>query len=134
MSNQFGRAEFLSRGARGGVATGANLLHGNAELTQIRLESGEHIYSTDHAKGEVGVVVYPWEITVSRVHQPDSALNVITGDIRSIVHVGSRVRVRIGPITAEVTSASAEKLDLTTGGRAVASFKATGTRLLPLTR
>ena len=44
------------------------------------------------------------------------------------------VRVRIGPITAEVTAASADKLDLTNGGKAVAAFKATGTRILPLTR
>jgi len=119
--------------------TGANLLHGVAqrydgELTLVRLESGEEIYSTDRAAGDVGVVVYPWEITVSRVHQPDSALNVIHGDVRSVVHVGSRVRVRIGPITAEVTAASAERLDLVQGGRAVAIFKATGTRLLPQTR
>ncbi|HVU76906.1 MAG TPA: ABC transporter ATP-binding protein [Gaiellaceae bacterium] len=119
--------------------TGANLLHGVAEpetdeLTLVRLESGERIYSTDAVRGDVGVVVYPWEITVGRVHQPDSALNVIHGDVRSVVHVGSRVRVRIGPITAEVTAASAEKLDLGRGGTAVASFKATGTRLLPLAR
>jgi ABC-type sulfate/molybdate transport systems ATPase subunit len=119
--------------------TGANLLHGVAEpqsddLTLVRLESGEQIYSTDSARGAVGVVVYPWEITVGRVHQADSALNVIRGDVRSVVHVGSRVRVRIGPITAEVTAASAEKLDLAHGGNAVATFKATGTRLLPLAR
>ena len=38
-------------------------------------------------------------------HQPDSAQNVIRGEIRSIVHVGNRVRVRIGPVTAEVTAA-----------------------------
>jgi molybdate transport system ATP-binding protein len=119
--------------------TGANLLHGVAqpqsdELTLVRLESGEQIYSTDPARGDVGVVVYPWEITVSRVHQADSALNVIHGDVRSIVHVGSRVRVRIGPITAEVTAASADKLNLVHGGKAVATFKATGTRLLPLAR
>jgi ABC-type sulfate/molybdate transport systems ATPase subunit len=119
--------------------TGANLLHGFAEpesdeLTLVRLESGERIYSTDAARGDVGVVVYPWEITVGRVHQPDSALNVIHGDVRSVVHVGSRVRVRIGPITAEVTAASAEKLELAHGGTAVATFKATGTRLLPLAR
>jgi molybdate transport system ATP-binding protein len=119
--------------------TGANLLRGVAEphdgdLTLVRLASGERIYSTDRAAGEVGVVVYPWEVTVSRAHQADSALNVIGGEIRSVVHVGSRVRVLIGPITAEVTAASADRLDLENGGRAVAAFKATGTRLLPLTR
>jgi molybdopterin-binding protein len=42
------------------------------------------------------------------------------------------VRVRIGPLTAEVTAASAEKLELVRGGTAFVSFKATGTRLVPL--
>jgi ABC-type sulfate/molybdate transport systems ATPase subunit len=132
--------DLVARPADGFVAsfTGANLLHGVAhpqseQLTLVRLESGEHIYSSDSAAGPVGVVVYPWEITVGRVHQADSALNVIYGDIGSVVHVGSRVRVRIGPIVAEVTTASAETLDLGRGGTAVATFKATGTRLLPLT-
>jgi molybdopterin-binding protein len=42
------------------------------------------------------------------------------------------VRVRIGPVTAEVTAASAERLELARGGAAFATFKATGTRLVPL--
>jgi molybdopterin-binding protein len=46
------------------------------------------------------------------------------------VHVGNRVRIRIGDLTAEVTEASVEKLGLAVGSRAVASFKATGTRLV----
>jgi ABC-type sulfate/molybdate transport systems ATPase subunit len=131
--------ELVSKPADTFVAsfTGANVLRGAAsrdgdELTIVRLESGEQIYSTDAVSGEVGVVVYPWEITVARIHEASSALNVISGDIHSVVHVGSRVRVRIGPITAEVTAASADKLDLEHGGKAVAAFKATGTRLLPL--
>ncbi len=130
--------EMVARPADGFVAsfTGANLLHGTArkredELTLIELDSGEIIYSTDHAEGPVGVVVYPWEVSVGRQHQPDSAMNVIEGEIRSVVHVGNRARVKIGPITAEVTEASVEKLDLHAGSRAVASFKATGTRLVP---
>jgi molybdate transport system ATP-binding protein len=133
--------ELVSNPADAFVAsfTGANLLPGvaqpeNDQLTLVRLESGEHIYSTDYALGDVGVVVYPWEITVGRVQHADSALNVIHGDIRSVVHVGNRVRVCIGPITAEVTAASAIDLDLARGGRAVATFKATGTRLVPLAR
>ena len=116
--------------------TGANLLRGVArretdELAAIDLESGERIYSTDPGLGEVGVVVYPWDVTVSRVRHADSALNVIAGEIRSITHVGSRVRVQIGSLTAEVTAASAEQLELARGGTAFASFKATGTRLVP---
>jgi molybdopterin-binding protein len=39
--------------------------------------------------------------------------------------------VRIGPITAEVTAQSVERLGLREGDVVVASFKATGARLLP---
>jgi molybdenum ABC transporter ATP-binding protein len=128
--------EMVSRPADGFVAsfTGANLLHGTASrrdnLTVITLASGQELFSVDRAEGPVGVVVYPWEVLIGRVHQPDSALNVIEGEIRSLVHVGNRVRVRIGELTAEVTEASVEKLGLEVGTRAVASFKATGTRLV----
>jgi molybdopterin-binding protein len=102
-------------------------------LTEVRLETGERVFSTDDATGRVGVVVYPWEVSVGRLeHTPDSALNVVSGEIRSVVEVGNRVRVRIGPLTAEVTEASAQRLELARGGTAVATFKATGTRLVPL--
>jgi ABC-type sulfate/molybdate transport systems ATPase subunit len=116
--------------------TGANLLRGNArrlddDLTLIQLESGELVYSTDWGEGEVGVVVYPWEVSVGRLHQEDSAMNVVQGEIRSVVAVGNRVRVRVGPITGEVTASSADKLELDRGGTAFATFKATGTRLVP---
>jgi molybdate transport system ATP-binding protein len=131
--------ELVSRPADPFVAsfTGANLLHGRAELledglTIIRLETGEVVYSTDRARGEVGVVVYPWDVAVGRVQVDGSALNLVAGEVASVVPVGNRVRVRIGPLTAEVTAASAEKLELARGGRAYASFKATGTRLVPL--
>jgi ABC-type sulfate/molybdate transport systems ATPase subunit len=115
--------------------TGANLLHGHAlrfedELTLVQLDTGQVIYSTDQGRGEVGVVVYPWDVSVGRFRQHDSALNVIDGEIKSVVTVGNRVRVRIGPITAEVTTASAVKLELARGGTAFATFKATGTRLV----
>jgi ABC-type sugar transport system ATPase subunit len=131
--------ELVARPADAFVAsfTGANLLHGTAtrgadELTVVRLESGEQVYSTDAAEGPVGVVVYPWEVTLGRHQHVDSALNTIVGDVRSVVHVGTRVRVQVGPLTAEVTAASAERLEVAHGGIVVASFKATGTKLVPL--
>jgi len=129
--------EMVSRPADGFVAsfTGANLLHGMARagtdgLTEIVLTTGETIFSADPGVGPVDAVVYPWEISIAHAHSPDSAQNVLRGEIRSLVHVGNRVRVRIGPVTAEVTASSVEKLDLAVGTEAVASFKATGTRLV----
>jgi ABC-type sulfate/molybdate transport systems ATPase subunit len=117
--------------------TGANLLRGSArriedDMTLVQLETGEIVYSTEWGEGDVGVVVYPWEVSIGRLHQQDSAMNVIEGEIRSVVVVGNRVRVRVGPVTAEVTASSADKLELVRGGTAFATFKATGTRLVPL--
>jgi molybdate transport system ATP-binding protein len=134
-------AELVARPQDAFVAsfTGANLLRGQARsgagaLTAIRLESGEDLYSADEAEGDVGVVVYPWEVSVARTHAPDadSALNVVRGQVGSLVEVANRVRVRVGPVTAEVTAASAARLELADGGIAYATFKATGTRLVPL--
>jgi ABC-type sulfate/molybdate transport systems ATPase subunit len=134
-------AELVARPQDAFVAsfTGANLLRGQARrngdaLTTIRLESGEDLYSTDEAQGDVGVVVYPWEVSVARTHEPqaDSALNIVRGEVGPLVEVANRVRVRIGPVTAEVTAASASRLELARGGVAYATFKATGTRLVPL--
>jgi molybdate transport system ATP-binding protein len=134
-------AELVARPRDAFVAsfTGANLLRGRARrgegnLTAVRLESGEDLYSADDADGDVGVVVYPWEVSVARAHtaESDSALNVLRGQVGSLVEVANRVRVRIGPVTAEVTAASADRLELAAGGVAYATFKATGTRLVPL--
>ena len=131
-------AELVARPNDAFVAsfTGANLLRGRAargELTEIVLDGGERIFSTDEAEGEVGVVVYPWEVSIARAHaEGESALNVIRGEVGSVVEVANRVRVRVGPVTAEVTASSAERLGLAGGGVAYATFKATGTRLVPL--
>ncbi len=132
-------AELVSQPADPFVAsfTGANLLRGSAQLfddglTRVRLESGEVVYSTDEADGDVGVVVYPWDVSIGRVHADDSAMNLIRGEVTSVSRVGNRVRVRVGPLTAEVTPASVERLGLTSGGTVYATFKATGTRLVPL--
>ncbi len=131
-------AELVASPRDGFVAsfTGANLLHGEAHqtpgLTQVQLADGTVVYSTDEATGPVGAVVYPWDVSLAREHSDDSALNVLHGEVGSVVEVGNRVRVRVGPLTAEVTAASAERLGLAQGGRVYATFKATGTRLVPL--
>jgi molybdate transport system ATP-binding protein len=115
--------------------TGANVLRGIARpiiagLSELELESGERIRSTDEATGEAFAVVYPWEVTLSSRPPHDSAQNQLAGAIASIVPIGSRVRVRVGPLTAEVTADSVERLSLRPGERVFASFKATATRLL----
>jgi molybdate transport system ATP-binding protein len=132
-------AELLAAPADAFVAsfTGANLLHGLARpgadgLTEVVLDSGGSAFSTDAGAGRVGLAVYPWEVALARTEAADSALNHLRGEVRSLVTLGNRVRVRVGPLTAEITSASAERLGLVEGEPVVASFKATATRLVPL--
>jgi molybdenum ABC transporter ATP-binding protein len=116
--------------------TGANLLEGNArahgDLVEIVLDDGTTIYSTDRGTGRVGVVVYPWEITISSRPPSDSSLNRLSGAITSVVAVDNRVRVQLRGLTAETSKESAERLRLEEGTTVIASFKATATRLLPL--
>jgi molybdate transport system ATP-binding protein len=132
-------AELVASPADAFVAslTGANLMEGRARraangLTEVTLTDGGRLYSTDAAEGEVGVAVHPWEVAIGLEPVDDSTLNHLRGEIASLVTLGNRVRVRLGPVTAEVTTASAERLGLREGQPAYASFKATGTRLVPL--
>ena len=117
--------------------TGGNLLRGTARgaptgLTEVTLVDGSRIFSTDRLEGHVGAVVYPWEVAVAREAPGDSAQNHVVGPIAGMVPVANRVRGRFGPLTADITAASAERLGLRPGEPVVASFKATGTRLVPL--
>jgi molybdate transport system ATP-binding protein len=128
--------ELVARPADAFVAsfTGANVMRGNAvvagELTEVRLASGGSIWSADRGTGEVEVVVYPWDVSISRDEPADSALNHVRGAIASVVEIGNRVRVRVGPLTAEVTAASVERLALRRGDVVTATFKATATRIV----
>jgi molybdate transport system ATP-binding protein len=132
-------AELLAAPADAFVAsfTGANLLPGVARpgaegLTEVVLDAGGSAWSTDVAAGRVGLAVYPWEVALARTDAADSAVNHVRGEVRSLVALGNRVRVRVGPLTAEITAASAERLGVAEGETVVASFKATATRLVPL--
>jgi molybdate transport system ATP-binding protein len=115
--------------------TGANLLHGSAEPTRngaarVRLDDGNAIATADAADGRVVLAVYPWDITVAATPPHDSALNVICAPIRSITELGNRVRLTIGPVSAEITAESLRRLDLRAGQIVYASFKATGVRVV----
>ena len=62
----------------------------------------------------------------------DSAVNHVRAPIGRITTLGNRARIAVGPLVAEVTTASVERLGLREGEPVVASFKATAARLLPL--
>ena len=117
--------------------TGATLLHGTAEpgaggLTRVALDTGGSVWTTDCGRGRVAVAVHPWEVTISRAATEDSSINHISAPIGSVVTIGNRVRVSVGPLAGEITTGSAERLALREGDVVVASFKATAARLIPL--
>ena len=117
--------------------TGANLVAGSAAavangLTEVVLDAGGTMWSTDPGSGRVVLTVYPWEVALSREVPLDSAVNQLRAPIARITALGNRARVSVGPLVAEVTTASLERLALREGEPVVASFKATAARLLPL--
>ena len=128
--------ELVARPADPFVAsfTGANLLRGHGvssgDSTRVRLEDGTVITTADVGQGELALAVYPWDVTISTAAPHDSAMNVVGGPIRSIAELGNRVRITIGPLSAEITAESRRRLGLEVGRHAFASFKATGTRIV----
>jgi molybdate transport system ATP-binding protein len=103
-------------------------------LTEVR-DAGwsRAILSTDDAVGHVGVVVHPWEVSLAS-HAPDgSALNFVAGTVRRVAPMGNRARVTLDgrpSVVAEITEESSRILGLGPGTPAVASWKATATRLV----
>jgi molybdenum ABC transporter ATP-binding protein len=130
-------AEMVASPADAFVAsfTGANVLAGVARrgadgLAEVTLEDGSVLYSVDEGEGPVSIAVYPWEISIAREAPDDSALNHVRREIASLVTVGNRARVQVGPLVGEVTTASVERLGLREGETVVASFKASATHLV----
>jgi molybdate transport system ATP-binding protein len=121
--------------------TGAVVLRGRARrdaegLTRVALEGGGEVVALAAAEGEVAVSVHPWEIALEPPGSAatGSARNRLAVEVTSVTALGNRVRVGLAapqPLAAELTGASAERLGLAPGGRAVASWKAAATRVLP---
>jgi molybdate transport system ATP-binding protein len=132
-------ADLVSRPLDGFVAslTGGSLLRGvvrenGSGLTEVVLDAGGSAWSTHEASGRVGLVVYPWEVTLGREVTVDSSMNHFTGVVTSIVPVGNRARVRVGDLVAEISLVSLDRLALREGDTVVTSFKATAARLVSL--
>jgi molybdate transport system ATP-binding protein len=120
--------------------TGAVVLTGRARpgpsgLTQVTLDGGGSVFSTDAAEGAVGVSIHPWDIVLADQEPEDSANNHLRARVEAVTTIGNRARVglhAVQPLTAEITAASAERLRLQRGSEVVATWKATATRLVQL--
>jgi molybdate transport system ATP-binding protein len=120
---------------------GSVVLRGHARrdaegLTRVALDGGGEVVALAPAVGEVAVSVHPWEISLEPVGSAPtgSARNRLEVEVLSVTEIGNRVRVGLAapqPLAAELTGASATRLALRPGARAVASWKAAATRVLP---
>jgi molybdate transport system ATP-binding protein len=119
--------------------TGAIVLTGHASagpagLTAVALDGGGQVFSTDAAEGAVGVSVHPWDIALADAAPEGSTNNHVHARVESVTTIGNRARVGLHasqPLAAEITAASAERLQLQPGAAVVATWKATATRLVP---
>jgi ABC-type sulfate/molybdate transport systems ATPase subunit len=119
--------------------TGGNLLTGTARPlrgggSEVALDTGGVVCSDERADGRVSVAVYPWEISVRPGDEADSAVNEIIAPIASLTPAGGRVRVRMGPLTAELAHEDVERGGLRRGDPATASFSPADARLIAITR
>jgi molybdate transport system ATP-binding protein len=121
--------------------TGAVVLTGTAHaepggVTRVALDGGGDAVSTDVLAGPVALSVYPWEIAIEPPGEAPhgSATNRLDARVVTVTTVGNRVRLGLDgpqPLAAEITAASAERLDLRPGARVVATWKAAASRLVP---
>jgi len=82
---------------------------------------------------EVCACIRPEEITLARAKDSTSARNTFSGEITHIVLFGPLARVELDcgfPLVALITKKSAEEMNLQTGTRLYASFKATGVHVI----
>jgi molybdate transport system ATP-binding protein len=123
-----------------GVNYFAGVATGHGEVTEVRssLSGSKAVFlSTDRATGAVGVVVYPWDVALSSTPPVGSQRNALAGPVSRVAGVGNRVRVTVASrpvIVAEVTDEALQALGIAPGISVVASWKATGTRLVPAAR
>ena len=135
-------AELSARPASAFVAdfAGSVVLNGTARpdaggLTQVELDGGGVLHSTDLIHGPVAALVFPWEISLEpggAAHE-SSALNRLAVEVISVTEIGNRARIGLSspqPLVAEVTVESIRSLALRPGVRVTATWKATATRLV----
>jgi len=131
-------AELVAAPADAFVAsfTGASLLSGRVAgrengLTEVRLQSGETVRSTDRAEGDVDLAVHPWDVTLSHnggdAPAPEWALRA---EVADMTRVGGRMRVSMGALSAEISVEDASGLGLVPGSVVWASFAPERARLI----
>ena len=131
---QLGTVEELARApADAFVAafTGATLLTGRAApgpggLTEVTLDSGEVIHSTDAAAGAVDVAIAPWLVALSQA-PANQGPNELRARVEAASPIRGRLRVRAGALTAELPAGA----PIEPGMLVWARFEPSAVRLFP---
>ena len=115
--------------------TGGNLISGTARPragggSEVALDSGDVVRSAQRASGRVALAVYPWEVALRPGDIPADATNEIVATVTSLTPEGGRVRVRMGPLTAECATEDVQRLGLHRGDPATACFSPAVARLI----
>lgn len=113
---------------------GTNLVAGTITADGFITRDGVQIAVVADFTGPAFAVIRPQSITLARHVADTSARNVFTGTIDDIDRLGDRVRVGIGApihLTAEITAAAVDTLQLRPGDRIHASIKATDIEIYP---
>jgi molybdate transport system ATP-binding protein len=114
---------------------GVNLFAGTVRSGTFTTDTGVTIVVADADPGRAYAVVRPHSITISRdAPQHTSARNTWAGSVAEIDRLGGRARIRLDaplPLTAEITVAALDDLELRPGDTVHAVVKATDIEVSP---
>jgi molybdate transport system ATP-binding protein len=114
---------------------GVNLVTGNVGDGVLVTGAGAHVVIADAPAGPSFAVIRPHSVVIERTHPTgSSARNVWPGTTTDVDRLGERVRVGIDgvlPLTAEITTAALDALQLRPGDEIFASVKATDIDVYP---
>jgi molybdate transport system ATP-binding protein len=117
---------------------GSNMMAGTARRVaggriEVVLEHGAVIHAVGGPDGPVGAVVHPWDVTLDADDGGAGAngRNRLRAPVGAVMPHGDRVRVRVGPLVAEVSPAAADAAGVAPGRIVTATWTPEATRLVP---
>jgi ABC-type sulfate/molybdate transport systems ATPase subunit len=115
---------------------GSNMMAGTARRVagrvEVVLEQGAVIHAAQGPDGPVGAVVHPWDVTLDAAEGPPDGRNRLRAPVGAVTPRGDRVRVRVGPLVAEIPAEAARATGLSPGSVVTATWAPEATRLVPL--
>ena len=115
---------------------GSNMMAGTARRVggrvEVTLEQGAVIHAAEGPEGPVGAVVHPWDVALPAGDGPADGGNRLRAPVGGVTPRGDRVRVRVGPLVAEVAADAALAAGAEPGRVVTATWPVESTRLVPL--